>query len=62
MTPHTDTHTPSSAKASMMWSRSYRPRAFARSFCKQPSDADDLVQETLTKAIAKIHCSRKARS
>jgi RNA polymerase sigma factor (sigma-70 family) len=30
-------------------------RAFARTFCKEPSDADDLVQETLTKAIAKIH-------
>ncbi|MBX9462917.1 MAG: sigma-70 family RNA polymerase sigma factor [Aquamicrobium sp.] len=30
-------------------------RAFARTFCREPSDADDLVQETLTKAIAKIH-------
>lgn len=29
-------------------------RAFARTFCKDPSDAEDLVQETLTKAIAKI--------
>lgn len=29
-------------------------RAFARTFCKESSDADDLVQETLTKAIAKI--------
>lgn len=29
-------------------------RAFARSFCRDPSDADDLVQETLTKAIAAI--------
>ncbi len=29
-------------------------RAFARTFCKDPSEADDLVQETLTKAIAKI--------
>ena len=29
-------------------------RAFARTFCKDPSDADDLVQETLTKAIAKL--------
>ncbi len=30
-------------------------RAFARTFCREPNDADDLVQETLTKAIAKIH-------
>ncbi|MAW87297.1 MAG: RNA polymerase subunit sigma [Phyllobacteriaceae bacterium] len=30
-------------------------RAFARSFYYDPNDADDLVQETLTKAIAKIH-------
>jgi RNA polymerase sigma-70 factor (ECF subfamily) len=30
-------------------------RAFARSFCRNPSDADDLVQETLTKGFAKIH-------
>lgn len=29
-------------------------RAFARRFCKDSSDADDLVQETLTKAIAKL--------
>lgn len=29
-------------------------RAFARTFCREQSDADDLVQETLTKAIAKI--------
>lgn len=29
-------------------------RAFARTFCKESSDADDLVQETLMKAIAKI--------
>lgn len=29
-------------------------RAFARSFCRDPSDADDLVQETLTKGIAHI--------
>jgi RNA polymerase sigma factor (sigma-70 family) len=29
-------------------------RAFARTFCKDTSDADDLVQETLMKAIAKI--------
>lgn len=29
-------------------------RAFARSFCRNPTDADDLVQETLTKAIAGI--------
>ena len=30
-------------------------RGFARSFCRNPGDADDLVQETLTKALAKIH-------
>ena len=29
-------------------------RAFARTFCRDQSDADDLVQETLTKAIAKL--------
>jgi RNA polymerase sigma factor (sigma-70 family) len=29
-------------------------RAFARTFCPQESDADDLVQETLAKAIANI--------
>lgn len=30
-------------------------RAFARTFYRDTDDADDLVQETLTKAIAKIH-------
>lgn len=30
-------------------------RAFARTFYRDPCDADDLVQETLTKALAKIH-------
>lgn len=30
-------------------------RAFARTFCRSPSDADDLVQETLAKAIANLH-------
>jgi RNA polymerase sigma-70 factor (ECF subfamily) len=30
-------------------------RAFARTFCRSKSDADDLVQETLTKAIANLH-------
>jgi RNA polymerase sigma factor (sigma-70 family) len=29
-------------------------RAFARTFCRDPSEADDLVQETLTKGIANI--------
>ncbi len=29
-------------------------RAFARTFCRNPDDADDLVQETLTKGIANI--------
>jgi RNA polymerase sigma factor (sigma-70 family) len=30
-------------------------RAFARTFYANPSDADDLVQDTLMKGIAKIH-------
>lgn len=30
-------------------------RAFARTFCKDINDADDLVQETLTKALSNIH-------
>lgn len=30
-------------------------RAFARTFCKDANDADDLVQETLTKALSNIH-------
>src|SRR5690606_29843744 len=29
-------------------------RAFARTFCPHPEDADDLVQETLTRAIANL--------
>ncbi|WP_246690846.1 sigma-70 family RNA polymerase sigma factor [Neorhizobium alkalisoli] len=29
-------------------------RAFARTFCRTPSDADDLVQETLMKALANL--------
>jgi RNA polymerase sigma-70 factor (ECF subfamily) len=29
-------------------------RAFARTLCRNPADADDLVQETLTKAIANV--------
>ncbi|MGJ4860053.1 sigma-70 family RNA polymerase sigma factor [Labrys sp. KB_33_2] len=29
-------------------------RAFARTFCQEPTDADDLVQETLLKALANI--------
>ncbi|MBZ9701795.1 MULTISPECIES: sigma-70 family RNA polymerase sigma factor [unclassified Mesorhizobium] len=29
-------------------------RAFARTFCHVPDDADDLVQETLTKALANL--------
>jgi RNA polymerase sigma factor (sigma-70 family) len=29
-------------------------RAFARTLCRNPADADDLVQDTLVKAIAKI--------
>lgn len=30
-------------------------RAFARTFYRDPNDADDLVQETLTKGLANIH-------
>jgi RNA polymerase sigma factor (sigma-70 family) len=30
-------------------------RAFARTFCRSSADADDLVQETLAKAIANLH-------
>jgi RNA polymerase sigma factor (sigma-70 family) len=30
-------------------------QAFARTFCPDPNDADDLVQETLTRAIGSIH-------
>jgi len=30
-------------------------RAFARTFYRDPSDADDLVQETLTKGLGSIH-------
>ncbi len=56
MMPHDDTHTPSSRESfDDVVALIPALRAFARSFCKQPSDADDLVQETLTKAIAKIH-------
>lgn len=29
-------------------------RAFARTFCSKPEEADDLVQETLTKALANL--------
>src|SRR4051812_748331 len=29
-------------------------RAFARTFCRDVSDADDLVQETLTKGLANL--------
>ncbi|TIQ36298.1 MAG: sigma-70 family RNA polymerase sigma factor [Mesorhizobium sp.] len=29
-------------------------RAFARTFCRMPDDADDLVQETLTKGLANL--------
>jgi RNA polymerase sigma-70 factor (ECF subfamily) len=30
-------------------------RAFARTFCRAPDDADDLVQETLAKALANVN-------
>ena len=30
-------------------------RAFARTFYREPTDADDLVQETLTRALSSIH-------
>lgn len=29
-------------------------RAFARTFCREPSDADDLVQETILKALSNL--------
>ncbi|MDF1609367.1 sigma-70 family RNA polymerase sigma factor [Hoeflea sp. YIM 152468] len=34
-------------------------RAFARTFCRNGSDADDLVQETLTKALANVERFRR---
>lgn len=37
-------------------------RAFARTFYRHPSDADDLVQETLTRGIANIHQFRPGTS
>lgn len=37
-------------------------RAFARTFCPNPNDADDLVQETLLKGIANIHQFRPGTS
>ncbi|MCC5969182.1 MAG: sigma-70 family RNA polymerase sigma factor [Pararhodobacter sp.] len=37
-------------------------RAFAWSFHTNPTDADDLVQETLTKALTKIHQFRPGTS
>ncbi len=56
MTPHDDNHRPSPREGfEDVVALIPALRAFARSFCNQPSDADDLVQETLTKAIAKIH-------
>ncbi len=37
-------------------------RAFARTFCKDVNDADDLVQETLTKGLTSIHQFRPGTS
>ncbi|WP_265517960.1 sigma-70 family RNA polymerase sigma factor [Nitratireductor luteus] len=37
-------------------------RAFARTFCRDVTDADDLVQETLTKALANLHQFRPGTS
>ena len=37
-------------------------RAFARTFYRSATDADDLVQETLTKALASIHQFRPGTS
>ncbi|WP_244293091.1 sigma-70 family RNA polymerase sigma factor [Stappia sp. TSB10P1A] len=37
-------------------------RAFARTFYREPSPADDLVQETLTRALASIHQFRPGTS
>lgn len=37
-------------------------RAFSRSFYRDPSEADDLVQETLTRALSSIHQFRPGTS
>lgn len=37
-------------------------RAFARSFYRDPNEADDLVQETLTRALSSIHQFRPGTS
>lgn len=37
-------------------------RAFARTFCRDTGDADDLVQETLTRALTSIHQFRAGTS
>lgn len=37
-------------------------RAFARTFYRDPNDADDLVQDTLTRALAAIHQFRPGTS
>ena len=37
-------------------------RAFARTFYREPTHADDLVQETLTRALANIHQFRPGTS
>ena len=37
-------------------------RAFARTFYRETGDADDLVQETLTRALAGIHQFRPGSS
>lgn len=37
-------------------------RAFARTFCREPDKADDLVQETLTRGLSSIHQFRPGTS
>ena len=37
-------------------------RAFARTFYREPNEADDLVQETLTRALSSIHQFRPGTS
>jgi RNA polymerase sigma-70 factor (ECF subfamily) len=49
-----ETDTDSSADAGAIVDLIPALRAFARTFCRNPDDADDLVQETLMKGIANI--------
>lgn len=49
-------HTPSNPRAGEISIVNLIPalRAFARTFCRGADDADDLVQETLTKALTNV--------